>query len=121
VKVAPDLEAVQISALAREIRLLQVDGVIATNTSSDLSGLGHAARQGGGLSGAPLHHRSVSVISQLRAELGQDFPIIGVGGIVSAENARDTLSAGANLVQIYTGFAYRGAGLVEEIIRGLPV
>jgi dihydroorotate dehydrogenase len=122
VKVAPDLESAQISALAQEIRSLQLDGVIATNTSTDLSGLGasQAAKQRGGLSGAPLHHRSVSVISQLRAELGADFPIIGVGGIVSAENARDTLGAGANLVQIYTGFAYRGAGLVEEIIRGLP-
>jgi dihydroorotate dehydrogenase len=122
VKVAPDLEAAQITALARQIRSLQLDGVIATNTSSDLSVLGSslAAKERGGLSGAPLHHLSVSVISQLRAELGPDFPIIGVGGIVSAENARDTLSAGANLLQIYTGFAYRGARLLEEIIRGLP-
>jgi dihydroorotate dehydrogenase len=122
VKVAPDLEAAQISALAQQIRSLQLDGVIATNTSTDLSVLGSslAAKERGGLSGAPLHQLSMSVISQLRAELGPDFPIIGVGGIVSAENARDTLSAGANLLQIYTGFAYRGARLLEEIIRGLP-
>jgi dihydroorotate dehydrogenase len=118
VKVAPDLSEAQISELAQQLRSLQPDGVIATNTSSDLNVLGKplAAEQRGGLSGAPLHPLSVKVISQLRAELGADFPIIGVGGIVSAANARETLSAGANLLQIYTGFAYRGLGLLEELI-----
>jgi dihydroorotate dehydrogenase len=72
------------------------------------------------LSGAPLHLRSIRVIAQLRAELGADFPLIGVGGIVSAEHARATLSAGANLIQIYTGFAYRGSALLEEIVDALP-
>jgi dihydroorotate dehydrogenase len=115
VKVAPDLSEAQICALAQEMRALQPDGVIATNTSSDLN----VREQRGGLSGAPLHPRSVKVISQLRAELGADFPIIGVGGIVSADAARETLRAGANLLQIYTGFAYRGADLLEEIVRGL--
>jgi len=121
VKVAPDLSEAQISALAQEMRALRPDGVIATNTSSDLNVLGKPlqAEQRGGLSGAPLHPRSVKVISQLRAELGADFPIIGVGGIVSADAARETLRAGANLLQIYTGFAYRGADLLEEIVRGL--
>ena len=79
-----------------------------------------AATQRGGLSGAPLHPPSVKIISQLRAELGADFPIIGVGGIVSAEHARASLHAGANLLQIYTGFAYRGAALIEEILNALP-
>jgi dihydroorotate dehydrogenase len=122
VKIAPDLSEAQVYALAQEVRSLQPDGVIATNTSSDLNVLGKplAAEQRGGLSGAPLHHLSVKVISQLRAELGADFPIVGVGGIVSADNARDTLRAGANLLQIYTGFAYRGTDLLEEIMRGLP-
>ncbi|MDP9009893.1 MAG: quinone-dependent dihydroorotate dehydrogenase [Pseudomonadota bacterium] len=122
VKVAPDLSEAQVSALAQEFRALQPDGVIATNTSSDLNVLGNppVAQQRGGLSGAPLHHLSVKVISQLRAELGADFPIIGVGGIVSADNARETLRAGANLLQIYTGFAYRGPDLLDEIMRGLP-
>lgn len=119
VKVAPDLTAEQIADLARDLRALEVDGVIATNTSTDHSALGEApaAAQSGGLSGAPLHPVSVKVISQLRAELGADFPLIGVGGIVSAEHARATLEAGADLIQIYTGFAYRGHALVEEIVN----
>jgi dihydroorotate dehydrogenase len=122
VKVAPDLNPEQLSALVHEVRAAQLDGVIATNTSTDLSLLQPppAAAQRGGLSGAPLHPSSVKIISQLRAELGADFPIIGVGGIVSAEHARASLRAGANLLQIYTGFAYRGAALIEEILSALP-
>jgi dihydroorotate dehydrogenase len=122
VKVAPDLSPGQLSALAHEVRSVQLDGVIATNTSTDLSVLHPlpAAQQRGGLSGAPLHPASVKIISQLRAELGADFPIIGVGGIVSAAHARASLRAGANLLQIYTGFAYRGAALIENILNALP-
>jgi dihydroorotate dehydrogenase len=118
VKVAPDLTSEQISALALDLRALGVDGVIATNTSIDRSAIGKspAAEQSGGLSGAPLHPLSVKVISQLRAELGATFPIVGVGGIVSADHALATLRAGANLIQIYTGFAYRGPQLLEEIL-----
>jgi dihydroorotate dehydrogenase len=121
VKVAPDLIPEQISALAVDMRSLGVDGVIATNTSTDHSALGNApaAAQAGGLSGAPLHPLSVRVVSQLRAELGANFPIIGVGGIVSAEHALATLRAGANLIQIYTGFAYLGPKLLEEILSAL--
>jgi dihydroorotate dehydrogenase len=117
VKIAPDLEAEQIASLAGSLRALDVDGIIATNTSNDLSSLEpwpDAHR--GGLSGAPLHGSSVRIIALLRAELGPAFPIIGVGGIVDAESARATLRAGADLIQIYTGFAYRGYGLVEEIL-----
>jgi dihydroorotate dehydrogenase len=62
----------------------------------------------------------VKLIAQLRAELGAAFPIIGVGGIVTAEHARASLCAGANLLQVYTGFAYRGPALLEEILRALP-
>jgi len=121
VKVSPDLDPGQVSTLAVNLRSLGVDGVIATNTSTNLESLGSAWRgaQGGGLSGAPLHSRSLAVICQLRAELGRSFPIIGVGGIVSADNALATLRAGANLVQVYTGFAYRGQVLVEEILNAL--
>jgi len=121
VKVAPDLTAEQISALAMDLRSLQVDGVIATNTTVDHSGLGKApsAAQSGGLSGEPLHPLSVRVIAQLRAELGRNFPIIGVGGIVNSELALATLRAGANLIQIYTGFAYRGPALLEDILGAL--
>jgi len=123
IKVAPDLSPEQLSALAQEVRSVQLDGVIATNTSTDLSVLRPppAAEQRGGLSGAPLHPASVKIISQLRAELGAGFPIIGVGGIVSAEQARATLRHGANLLQIYTGFAYRGPALIEEILQALSV
>jgi len=121
VKVAPDLDPQQIAALAANARSLQIDGIIATNTSTDLSALGTAwpNDRRGGLSGAPLHRLSLSVIAQLRAELGPSFPIIGVGGIVSADDALSTLRAGANLIQIYTGFAYRGHGLIEEILHAL--
>ncbi len=121
VKVAPDLTSEQISALALNLRAFAVDGVIATNTSTGRSGLGETrvADQPGGLSGAPLHPLSIRVISQLRAELGPDFPIIGVGGIVSADHALATLRAGANLIQIYTGFAYRGPALVDDILTAL--
>jgi dihydroorotate dehydrogenase len=121
VKVAPDLAPEQISALARDLRSLEIDGVIATNTSTDRSGLGHApaAEQAGGLSGAPLHGLSIRVISQLRAEMGASFPIVGVGGIVIADHALATLRAGANLLQLYTGFAYRGPVLLEEILSAV--
>jgi dihydroorotate dehydrogenase len=122
VKIAPDLDPSQISALAASLRSLGVDGVIATNTTTDLSVLGPEwpAGRRGGLSGAPLHARSAAVIRQLRAELGGDFPIIGVGGIVDGDRAAATLQAGADLLQIYTGFAYRGPALLEEILNALP-
>jgi dihydroorotate dehydrogenase len=122
VKVAPDLDGEQILALAKDLRELEVDGVIATNTSIDLQLLGDSLRteHRGGLSGAPLHRLSLQVISQLRAELGPNFPIIGVGGIVDAQHALATLQAGANLLQVYTGFAYRGDALIGDILRTLP-
>ena len=121
VKIAPDLTPEQISALARAMRALEVDGAIAANTSIDRSAVVDApiAAEAGGLSGAPLHALSVRVIGQLRTEMGPGFPLIGVGGIVSADHARATLRAGANLLQIYTGFAYRGPALLEEIIKAL--
>jgi dihydroorotate dehydrogenase len=121
VKVAPDLDPGQVSVFAANVRALGIDGVIATNTSTNLACLGSdwPAGQQGGLSGAPLHLRSLAVISQLRAELGGNFPLIGVGGILSADHAVATLKAGANLIQIYTGFAYRGHLLVEEILDAL--
>jgi dihydroorotate dehydrogenase len=121
VKVAPDLEPGQISALASSLRSLQVDGVIATNTTTDLECLGASwpGDRRGGLSGAPLHGLSLSVIAQLRSEMGAGFPIVGVGGIVSAADALATLQAGADLIQIYTGFAYRGQLLIEEILDAL--
>jgi dihydroorotate dehydrogenase len=121
VKIAPDLDSQQITVLAGELRRLEIDGVIATNTTTDMGVLASPppAEQRGGLSGAPLHSKSVAVIAQLRAELGPGFPIVGVGGIVNADDALATLRAGANLLQLYTGFAYRGPKLLEEILQAL--
>jgi dihydroorotate dehydrogenase len=121
VKIAPNLDTEQVTALASTLRSLEVDGVIATNTSTDLSSLGAdwPDTQRGGLSGAPLHSLSLDIIRQLRSALGPAFPIIGVGGIVNADHALATLHAGANLIQIYTGFAYRGYRLVEEILDAI--
>ena len=120
VKIAPNLDDEAVSSIAAALRILGIDGVIATNTSNDLTSLGDwPEAQRGGLSGAPLHPLSVRVIRRLRAELGPHFPIIGVGGIVSAEDALATLAAGADLIQVYTGFAIRGVALVEEILGAL--
>jgi dihydroorotate dehydrogenase len=121
VKIAPNLDAEQISTLAATLRALPVQGIIATNTSTDLSSLGTAwpVEHRGGLSGAPLHPLSVAVIGQLRAEMGPRFPLIGVGGITDAATALATLNAGADLIQVYTGFAYRGPRLVEDILDAL--
>jgi len=121
VKVSPDLDPGQVSSLAANLRSLGIDGVIATNTSTNLVSLGTdwPAGQRGGLSGAPMHSRALAVISQLRAELSPGFPIVGVGGIVSADHALATLRAGADLIQVYTGFAYRGYALLEEILDAL--
>ncbi len=121
VKIAPNLDAEQISALAATLRSLPVQGIIATNTSSDLSSLGAAwpVAHRGGLSGAPLHPLSVAVIRQLRTEMGPGFPLIGVGGITDAATALATLAAGADLIQIYTGFAYQGPRLIEDILGAL--
>jgi dihydroorotate dehydrogenase len=96
-----------------------MDGVIATNTTlarEAVQGLAHAA-EAGGLSGAPLLAQSNRVITQLRAALGAGFPIIGVGGIMSAQDAVSKIRAGADLVQIYTGLIYQGPALVTDSAR----
>ena len=116
VKIAPDLDAGQVQAIAAALRKHGMDGVIASNTTlarEAVQGLPHA-EQSGGLSGAPLLAASNRVISQLRSALGPDFPIIGVGGILRAADAVSKIQAGANLVQIYTGLIYRGPKLVSE-------
>lgn len=116
VKIAPDLDDEQIAALARAVREEGMDGLIATNTTLDRSAVQQHALAGetGGLSGAPLKTRAQQVLKKLRSELGADFPLIGVGGIVSAGDARERFEAGADLLQIYTGFIYRGPALIAE-------
>ena len=116
VKIAPDLEAAQVQSIATALKRHGMDGVIATNTTlgrEAVKGQAHADETGG-LSGAPVLLPSNRVIAQLRSALGQGFPIIGVGGIMSAEDAVSKIRAGADVVQIYTGLIYQGPGLVRQ-------
>jgi dihydroorotate dehydrogenase len=119
VKIAPDLDEAQVQVIAATLRRHGMDGVIATNTTiarDAVQGLPHA-EEAGGLSGSPVLEASNRVIAQLRAALGPGYPIIGVGGILSAEDALSKLRAGADVVQIYTGLIYRGPKLVDDIAR----
>jgi dihydroorotate dehydrogenase len=123
-KIAPDLNESQLTDIVEILLETKTDGVIATNTTITRDGLTTSAEQviamgNGGLSGKPLMNRSNEVISFLRSKLGPDFPIIGVGGIMSPQDAIDKLNAGADLVQLYTGFIYEGPGLVSAISKRL--
>jgi len=118
-KIAPDLDDAQLAAIAACLLKHKLDGVIATNTTvsrAAVAGLRHAGETGG-LSGAPLGAASTEVIRKLARLLDGRLPVIGVGGVMNAADARAKLDAGASLVQIYTGFIYRGPDLVGEILR----
>jgi len=119
VKIAPDLDEAQIDSLVRVFTECSLDGVIATNTTISRAAVqGHPlANETGGLSGAPVTQRSTEVINALRSALPASMPIIGVGGILSVDDAKTKLSAGASLVQLYTGLVYRGPGLVADIAK----
>lgn len=119
VKIAPDLDEAQVDVIAATLRRHGMDGVVATNTTisrEKVRGLRHA-EEVGGLSGTPVLEASNRVIAQLRAALGSGYPIIGVGGVLDAQDALSKLRAGADVVQIYTGLIYRGPELVDEIAR----
>ena len=121
VKIAPDLDQAQLRAIAATLVAHGIDGVIATNTTlarDAVQGQDHA-NEVGGLSGRPLFDASNRVIAMLRAELGSSYPIIGVGGVMSAADARAKRAAGADLVQIYTGLIYKGPGLVSDCAAAL--
>ncbi|HQC72745.1 MAG TPA: quinone-dependent dihydroorotate dehydrogenase [Candidatus Competibacteraceae bacterium] len=121
VKIAPDLGDADLPAVGQALRQHGIDGVIATNTTfsrAGVEGLAHA-EQAGGLSGAPLLERSTAVVRQLAAILEGQVPIIAAGGIMSGADAAAKLAAGASLVQIYTGFIYRGPPLVREVVQAL--
>ncbi|MBU6259933.1 MAG: quinone-dependent dihydroorotate dehydrogenase [Burkholderiales bacterium] len=123
VKIAPDLDEAQVGVIAATLRAHGIDGVIATNTTlarDAVQGLAHAD-EAGGLSGAPVLAASNRVIAQLRAALGPGYPIIGVGGVLGGADARSKLAAGADLVQLYTGFIYRGPALVGEVAQALKL
>jgi dihydroorotate dehydrogenase len=121
VKIAPDLDAGQIAALADALLRHRVDAVIATNTTTARDGVAGSPHAGeaGGLSGAPVAERSTHVVRDLARALRGAMPVIGVGGIMSGADARDKIAAGATLVQLYTGLVYRGPALVRECVGTL--
>jgi dihydroorotate dehydrogenase len=121
VKLAPDLEELAIEAAAAAFLRHGVDGVIATNTTiarDGVAGLPHADETGG-LSGAPVRAKATQVLARLHAHLGDSVPLIGVGGILGAADAKEKMAAGASLVQVYTGLVYRGPALVKELVAAL--
>lgn len=123
-KIAPDLTKEQLDDVVDILKATATDGVIATNTTISRDGLSTdqaevTAIGAGGLSGRPVRNRSTEVIRYLREKLGKGFPIIGVGGIMTPEDAMEKLEAGADLVQIYTGFVYEGPGFVRRINQQL--
>jgi dihydroorotate dehydrogenase len=121
VKIAPDLTPADLRRIARSLMAHKIDGVIATNTTTDHSAVAGSphADEAGGLSGRPLGTKSTAVIRTLARELAGALPIIGVGGIMSGADAKEKLAAGATLVQIYTGLIYKGPHLVAEIAEAL--
>ena len=121
VKVAPDLADEDIEVTARVLGELQVDGVVATNTTvSRIAVHQHPlAKEAGGLSGEPLMAKSTSVLRMLRTRLPEAIPLIGVGGILSGADAVKKMAAGADLVQCYTGLIYRGPALIGECVEAI--
>ena len=120
-KIAPDLAHEEVDAIAEALVRHRADAVIATNTTvsrESVAGLVHAD-EAGGLSGAPLRDASDRVIRRLRSRLGPDYPIIGVGGVMSGDDAQAKIEAGATLVQLYTGLVYRGPSLVGDCARAI--
>ena len=121
VKIAPDLSDDDIAAAARVLSELQVDGVIATNTTVariNVQGAQHA-EEAGGLSGKPLMGQSTMVLRMMRTRMPESIPLIGVGGILSGADAVTKMAAGASLVQSYTGLVYRGSELVRECVEAI--
>ncbi|VXD16646.1 quinone-dependent dihydroorotate dehydrogenase [Marinoscillum sp. 108] len=122
-KIAPDLTNSQLDDIIEIAGNINLDGIIATNTTIDRSGLQESAENlesigAGGLSGAPVFKRSTEIIQYLRAQ-NRDIPIIAVGGILSGADALEKLAAGANLVQVYTGLVYKGPALIKEINQAI--
>lgn len=121
-KLAPDLDEEEIRATAELLNSRRPDGVIATNTTIDRAAVTHEplAHETGGLSGRPVYERSTEVLRSLRNGLDPTIRLIGVGGITDSETARGKIDAGADLLQIYTGFIYRGPQLIADCCRAFP-
>ncbi|SFR41712.1 dihydroorotate oxidase A [Marinobacter daqiaonensis] len=121
VKIAPDMDDAEIGFVASALREAEIDGVVATNTTiarEPVAGHPHAG-EAGGLSGDPVREPSLRVIRGLYQVLGEDIPIIGVGGISDGPSAAAKIEAGARLVQVYTGFIYRGPELISEAVEAI--
>jgi dihydroorotate dehydrogenase len=120
-KIAPDLDDTQIQSIADLLRSHRMDGVIATNTTLSREGVEGlpGANEAGGLSGAPVFERSTQVLKKLAGALAGEVPIVGVGGILRGADALAKIDAGASLVQIYSGFIYRGPGLIAEVAAAI--
>ncbi|CAH1386626.1 quinone-dependent dihydroorotate dehydrogenase [Candidatus Nitrotoga sp. M5] len=120
-KIAPDLNSEQIRQIATLLQRHRIDGVIATNTTLTRAGVEHLSQHAetGGLSGAPLRDKSTAVIRELAIALQGTLPIIGVGGILSGDDAAEKIHAGAALIQTYSGLIYRGPGLINECVKAI--
>jgi len=120
-KIAPDLAEAELDDIAAELLDKRVDGLIVSNTTIARPPLKtlRIAGEAGGLSGKPLFARSTAVLARMRQRLGEHFPIIGVGGVDSAETALEKIRAGADLVQLYTGLIYGGPNLPARIVSGM--
>lgn len=117
IKIAPDLDEMQIAEIA-EVCVRRADGMICTNTTLDrLPGMNEA----GGLSGKPLLAKSNDVLRSVRARVDANYPLIGVGGVFTADDVRAKIAAGADLVQVYTGFVYEGPGLASRLAKGVAM
>jgi dihydroorotate dehydrogenase len=121
VKIAPDMDSEAVAQVAQSLLAQGIDGVIATNTTIGREGVEEfeTSVETGGLSGFPVRDKSTRVISALYAELGDKLPIIGVGGITDGASAAEKIKAGAKLVQVYSGFIYRGPALIGEAARAI--
>ena len=118
-KIAPDLDAAQMDAVASALAGSGIDGLICTNTTidrNDITGALHANEQGG-LSGKPLFEQSTAVLRSMAQRLGDHIPLVGVGGVLTGSDATDKITAGAKLVQIYSGMIYRGPWLITECVE----
>ncbi|MDC1451596.1 quinone-dependent dihydroorotate dehydrogenase [Vicingaceae bacterium] len=123
-KIAPDLTNEQLDDIVEIVDSKKIDGIIATNTTIDRSNLTTSDSEvegigAGGLSGKPVRERSTEVVRYLSNKSNKSFPIVAVGGIYTAEDAIEKLDAGADLVQIYTGFIYEGPGMIKRMNKGL--
>lgn len=121
VKIAPDMSDSEVEQIAATLVRFEMDAVIATNTTIDREAVKNSAfaHEAGGLSGAPLCAKSTHTIKLLRAAVGDNMPIIGVGGVLCGHDAAAKIAAGASLVQIYSGFIYRGPSLIQESVEAI--